>query len=272
METHSGKGLPAQLVVLLVALFSLLPLNSVQAAFGTCNARYEVVVTHVDGKPANKVIPFGEFQSHGRAPIPPQAAMHARKNAERCMQSQWYGRQNGMTPKECRDQQRISGYNIQNFKKELKKTICQALKPLSCDRERAEIRYSIFSLVDGERGCGTRMSPVSRNLLDSGVITQCKCRRPLPAPQLISPAQGTVFYHLPRHTLVAWQPVAKAQSYMVEIKYNGRLWTTLKSTGEATFATFDLPGAGQAEWRVTAQGRRGRKGTPSPWFSFRYQR
>jgi len=272
MKTLTGKLSPAKLIVLFAALLCLLPLSTTWAASGTCQARYEVVVTHVNNRPMNKVIQFGEFQSQGRGPIPPQAAMHARKNAEHCMQTQWHGRQSGMTPYECQDQQRISGYRIQNFEKTLKREICQALKPLSCDRERAEIRYSIFSVVDGERGCGTRTSSVSRTLLESEVLAQCKCRKPLPAPQQVSPAQGTVFHHVPRRTLVAWQPVPKARSYVVEIKYNGRLWTTLNATNEATFATFDFPGVGQGEWRVIAQSRRGRQGTPSPWHSFQYQR
>ncbi|MCI5162007.1 MAG: hypothetical protein D3917_08275, partial [Candidatus Electrothrix sp. AX5] len=205
-----------------------------------------------------------------RRPI--KAAKRAKQAAERCMQTQWYDRQSGMIPHECMDQQRISGYRVQDFEKTLKQKICKSLKPLPCDRRTAEIRYSIFAVVDGARGCGTRMSPVSRTLLDSNVMAQCKCRKPLTAPQQVSPAQGTVFHHVPRRTLVAWQPVPRARSYVVEIKYNGRLWTTLNATDEATFATFDFPGAGQGEWRVMAQGRRGMNGPASPWSSFQYQR
>jgi hypothetical protein len=245
-----------------------------QADSGTCNARYEVVVTHVNGRPMNTVIQFGEFQSQGMGRMPLRAAKRARENAERCMQTQWHGRQSGMIPYECMDQQRIAGYHVQDFQNTLDREICQALKPLPCDRGAAEIRYSIFSVVDGDPGCGTRMSAASRTLLDSGVLTQCKCRerRRMTAPQQVSPAQGTVFHHVPRRTLVAWQPVPRARSYVVEIKYNGRLWTTLNATDEATFATFDFPGAGQGEWRVMAQGRRGMDGPASPWFSFQYQR
>jgi hypothetical protein len=261
-----------------------------QATSGTCNARYEVVVTDVNGRSMNQVIPFGEFQSHGKGRMPTKAAMHAKQSAERCMQTQWHGRQSGMIPHECRDQQRISGYHIQDFQETLNQEICQALQPLPCDRGAADIRYSIFSVVDGESGCGSRMSTASRTLLDSGVLTQCQCRdgghdrgrdggrernherRQMTAPQQVSPAQGTVFYHIPRRTLVAWQPVPRARSYVVEIKYNGRLWTTLNATDETTFATFDFPGSGQGEWRVMAEGRRGMNGTASPWSSFQYQR
>jgi len=286
MKTLTGKRSPAQLVALFAAVLCLLSLNTApghaqpvsgrftqpHVTLGTCQARYEVVVTHVDGRPMNKVIQFGEFQSQGRGPIPPQAAQRARMNAERCMQTQWNGRQSGMAPSECMDQQRITGYNVQNFQNTLDREICQALKPLACNQGRAQIRYSIFAVVDGGPGCGTRMSPVSRTPLDSNVMTQCKCRKPMPAPQQVSPAQGTVFHHIPRRTLVAWQPVPRAQSYVVEVKYNGNLWTTLNATGEATFVTFDFPGAGQGAWRVLAQNRRGRQGTPSPWHRFQYQR
>ncbi|CAK8725367.1 Fibronectin type-III domain-containing protein [Candidatus Electrothrix laxa] len=295
MKILTGKPFSAQLVVLFAAVLCLLSFSTAQAvsnrvwsphvtsdrftqpyaaALGTCNARYEVVVTHLNNRPMNKVISFGEFQSHGQGQMSRKAAKRARKTAERCMQTQWYGRQSGMVPSECMNQQRISGYHVQNFQETLKQEICQALKPLRCDQGKAEIRYSIFSVVDGESGCGTRMSAVSRTLLDSGVLTQCKCRqrRQMTAPQQVSPAQGTVFNHVPRRTLVAWQPVPRARSYVVEIKYNGRLWTTLNTTDDATFAIFDLPGAGQGEWRVMAQGRRGMNGPASPWSSFQYQR
>jgi len=274
MKAFTRKFSPTQPAVLFAALLFLLPFNTTQAASGSCNARYEIVVTHVNGRPMNKVIPFGEFRSHGMGRVPIGAANRAKENAERCMQSQWYSRQSGTAPYDCLDQQRISGYHIQDFQRTLEREICQTLKPLPCDRGAAEIRYSVFSVVDGGQGCGTRMSPMSRNLLESGVITQCKCRerRPLAAPQQVSPARGTMFYHFPRRTMVAWQPVPRARSYVVEVKYNGRQWTTVNATGEATFATFDFPGAGQGEWRVVAQGRRGQNGTPSPWFSFSYQR
>lgn len=249
-----------------------------RASAGTCTAHYEVVVTQVNGMSLDrdKVISFGEFQSHGNGRQPRKAAKRAKQIAERCMQTQWYSEQDGI-PYECLNQQGVSGYHIQDFDRTLRREICQSLKPLPCDQGMAEVRYSIFSVVDGEQGCGTRMNVASRTLLDRGVLVQCKCRQrsqrsQLPAPQQVSPVQGTVFHHIPRQTLVAWQPVRKAKSYLVEIKYNGRLWTTLNSTGEATFVTFNFPGPGQGEWRVIAQGRRSINGPASPWSSFSYQR
>jgi hypothetical protein len=248
-----------------------------RASAGSCNARYEVMITEVNGAPMNKVISFGDFQSHGDGRQPRKAAKRAKQIAERCMQTQWYSEQDGI-PYECLDQQGVSGYHIQDFDRTLRREICQSLKPLPCDQGMAEVRYSIFSVVEGDQGCGPRMNVASRTLLERGVLVQCQCRQQrsqrsqLPAPQQVSPVQGTVFYHIPRQTLVAWQPVRKAKSYLVEIKYNGRLWTTLNTTGEATFVTFDFPGPGQGEWRVIAQGRRSMHGTASPWASFSYQR
>ena len=272
MKIPARKFFPVQLMSMFVALLCLLPWETAQAAFGTCQARYEVVVTHVNGRPMNKVIHFGEFQSHGRGRVFERATRRAKRNAERCMQSQWYSRQSGMIPFDCQDQQRISGYQVNDFQRTLKREICQALRPLHCDSGRADIRYSIFAVVDGGSGCGTGMSLLSRTLLDSGVITQCKCRRPLPAPQQVSPVQQATFYHLPRHTLVAWQPVPRARGYAVEVTYNGRLWTTLNTSGDATFVTFDFPGPGQGQWRVFALDRQGMGGAASSWSSFRYQR
>lgn len=273
MKMLIGKLPQSQRIILfMTALFCLLPLSAVQADSGTCNARYEVVVTQVNGRAMNKVITFGDFQSYGMGRMPVRAAKRAKQNAESCMQSQWYNRQNGMTPYECLDQQRISGYHVQDFEKTLRRAICKELKPLHCNQGSVDISYSIFAVVDGGPGCGTRMSPVSRTLLESGLITRCKCRQPVVAPQQVTPVQGTVFYHLPRRTLVAWQPVPRAQSYTVEMRYNGRFWRTLSAAGDATFVTFDFPGPGQGEWRVIAHGRRGISGQPSPWSSFQYQR
>ena len=131
MKTLTEKFFPAQLVALFVAVLCLLlfstaqaapnrnwspqPTSQPQATAGTCSARYEVVVTHVNNRPMNKVIPFSEFQSHGRGRMPIRAAMRAKQNAERCMQTQWHGRQSGMIPQECTDQQRITGYHVQDF-------------------------------------------------------------------------------------------------------------------------------------------------------------
>ena len=301
MKSLTGKLFPAQLLVLCAALLCLPAFSTAQVASGTCNARYEAVITHVDGNPVNKVIRFGEFQSHDQGRRPARAAARAKQNAEDCMQSQWNSRQNRMIPYECQDQQRISGYSVQNFDEILQQEICRSLDSLPCEQGSAEVSYSIFSAVDGDRGCGSDRSPVSRILLAGGLSTQCGCQngynnhewdrrgdnrpgdrrwdrdrdnrpgRRSSAPQQITPAQGTIFYHIPRRMLAAWQPVPRARGYVVEVKYNGSLWNTFTTTAEATFVTFDFPGPGQGEWRVMAQGRRDMNGPASPWSNFSFQ-
>ena len=100
MKKLKGKVFPAQLFVLYAALLCLPPFtfNTAHAASGTCAARYEAVITHVDGNPVNKVIRFGEFQSYGQGRMPMRAAERAKRNAEQCMQGQWNGRENKMIP------------------------------------------------------------------------------------------------------------------------------------------------------------------------------
>ena len=329
MKACTRKFIPKQQLVLFAALLSLWPLNTVQAqsdgnilseilsslqpfiqpqpapqpytVSGICNGRYEVVVTQVNGNPVSQVLQFGQFQGLGTGRTP---VRQAKENAERCMQSQWQSRQNRMPPHECVDQQRISGYTVRDFDQTLQQEVCQSINPLSCSQGSADVRYSIYALVDGGPGCGTHMSSVARTLLASGSMIQCICHddrrgdrgwgrgrddrrgdrdwdrgrdgnrsgRGLAAPQQITPVQGAVFYHLPRRTLLTWQPVQRAESYQVEIKYKGRIWNTLNTSGEATFVSFDFPGPGRGKWRVIPLNRRGRQGTPSPWFRFTYQR
>jgi len=277
-----------QVLILCTALLCLLPLNTAQA-LSTCQARYEAVVTHIDGMATNQVARLGDFQSQGRGRVSTRAATRAKLNAERCMQSHWQNRGTGMMPYECQDQLRISGYYVQNLEQALQQEICQGVNPIPCNQGSAQVSFSLYATVDGEPGCGIGTSTVSRTLLASNLTTLCQClnsrsgvgwghnwhrgpRRQIPAPQQISPAQGAVFYHVPRTTQVSWQPVRRAASYLVEVKYNGSLWTSLATTGNVTFATFDFPGSGQGQWRVTARNRRGRQGTPSPWYGFSYQR
>jgi hypothetical protein len=315
-----------QVLILCAALLCLLPVNTVQAQSGnnvlsqilsglqpliqpgqpqpvtqpmansgSCQARYEAVVTNVDGNANNTVIRFGEFQSHGRGLRTDRATARAKQNAEQCMQSHWQTRVNNTAPYQCQDQQQVTGYHVNNLKQTMEQEVCQGVNLVACNRGTAQVHYSLFATTDGATGCGVGRSSVARTLLASGLTSICQCRtnrgennwgygggrdrdrdrrprRQLQAPQQVSPAQGTTFYHVPRTTLVSWQPVRRGASYLVEVKYNGRLWTSLTTQGDATFATFDFPGAGKGAWRVTAQNRRGKQGTPSPWYRFSYQR
>jgi uncharacterized repeat protein (TIGR02543 family) len=94
----------------------------------------------------------------------------------------------------------------------------------------------------------------------------------LPAPALVSPADGTVFFKLPRDTTVTWRPVAGAARYRMEaqINENGAWSTAADSTVGATSSSFRFGGDGAGRWRVTAIAPDGTPGTPSGWASFSY--
>jgi hypothetical protein len=263
-------GPPVLLAAFFLCLFLVGPVN---AEVGTCNSHYEVVVTGINGRSVHNVIKIGDFLGQGRARIPVRARSRARRNAERCMQAHWYNRTGDYVPYECSEASNISGYNIRNLRKKIKKAICSSLEPFPCNGQ-ADIRYSVYSVVEGGAGCGSRRERISKEVLDSGIVAKCKCPKPLrlAAPKQISPAPGTVFYHAPRRTLLAWQPVHKAEGYVVEIKHRGRLWAAERTSRDATFFVFDFPGQGQGEWRVWAVGRRGVNGLESGWRPFSYAR
>jgi hypothetical protein len=103
----------------------------------------------------------------------------------------------------------------------------------------------------------------------------------LGAPQLLSPAAGTVFNHYPRTTQVQWMPVAGAVSYTVEIDcYHccqanawcsdiGKTWMIIPNVRTTNYI-FQFVGAQPGRWRVWAVDNAGREGAKSEWREFRY--
>jgi hypothetical protein len=94
----------------------------------------------------------------------------------------------------------------------------------------------------------------------------------LPAPVLVGPADGTVFFTLPRDTTVTWQAVTGAARYRMEAQINqGGSWTpAADTTVNATGTSFRFGGDSPGRWRVTAVAPDGTPGTPSGWSTFRY--
>ncbi len=101
----------------------------------------------------------------------------------------------------------------------------------------------------------------------------------LATPVLLSPVSGTNFYHVPRATTLAWQPVQGADNYGVHVqKYvAGTGWTTCWDTNTGTMINpyYDyVPGeAAQYRWRITAQDPLGwyQNSNPSSWRTFTYK-
>jgi uncharacterized protein YgiM (DUF1202 family) len=99
----------------------------------------------------------------------------------------------------------------------------------------------------------------------------------LPAPMLISPADGQVFDIFPRDTVLTWQGVSTALGYEVEIQYCTSNETsscvalqTVPVTG--TSFSFAFVGAQPGRWRVRTEGPAGVFSAWSEWRSFRYTR
>jgi TonB family protein len=102
----------------------------------------------------------------------------------------------------------------------------------------------------------------------------------LPAPKLISPADGEVFDIYPRRTTCQWEVSPGAVSYIVEwdYSYNGVWDAEAKKRPGAGFPvngtqyTFEFIGAQPGRWRVWPVSATGRRGAPSEWRTFRYTR
>jgi thiol-disulfide isomerase/thioredoxin len=98
------------------------------------------------------------------------------------------------------------------------------------------------------------------------------------APNLLSPAPGTVFGHFPRDTMLVWGEVPGAVSYVVEWDYKGAdAWASeqrgtqgalIKTTQPV--ANFKFIGAQPGRWCVWAIDAAGQAGPKSDWREFSY--
>jgi len=120
-------------------------------------------------------------------------------------------------------------------------------------------------------------TPIAVTSPDFSPALQSPLTGMLPTPILISPANNSVFTHLPREMVLAWRPVDGAKSYRVEIFTSKEaLWvpyiTRIISGQNTTFYQVQLGGDYQAAWRVTALGTTSNyiaiESLPSPWRIF----
>ena len=103
------------------------------------------------------------------------------------------------------------------------------------------------------------------------------------APQHLSPADGTVFDHFPRATILLWSAVPGAVSYVVEVDcYHccatdqwctdvGETWQIVPDIHETTY-TINYVGAQPGRWRVWAINANGDTSPKSDWWVFVYNR
>jgi hypothetical protein len=107
-------------------------------------------------------------------------------------------------------------------------------------------------------------------------LAQFQASSPIP----IQPANGIVFNHFPRATMLQWHPMPQAASYIVEVQmfnpFNGR-WveepqSVLTATVYETSYSFNFVGAQPGRWRVRAVNGEGFESQTSQWQEFRYTR
>jgi hypothetical protein len=101
---------------------------------------------------------------------------------------------------------------------------------------------------------------------------------PLTAPVPTEPPDGQRYSHFPRTTTLAWQPVAGATTYRVEVDYAWQsggqvVWAPqLTVDSSAPTLTFDFVGSQPGRWRVAALDRSGARepSASSAWRGFDY--
>jgi hypothetical protein len=101
----------------------------------------------------------------------------------------------------------------------------------------------------------------------------------LPAPVLLSPANGAVFNHYPRTTTLRWRAVPGAAYYLVQVQLCQLRCSQKGRNGPSDFLTvtvtvnryrFPFGGSQPGRWRVAAIRSDGRQGRLSPWRGFTY--
>ena len=137
------------------------------------------------------------------------------------------------------------------------------------------IRCSLFVLLIASAFCSAGHGGLAASsILDSKST-------PLPAPTLMSPDEGAIFHHYPRHMTLTWTPVPSAREYVVEWDYySGKGWASEgargyswpSSTTKKTQFSFDFVGSQPGRWRVWAIDKHGNAGTKSDWRLFTFGR
>ncbi len=107
--------------------------------------------------------------------------------------------------------------------------------------------------------------------------------RTLRAPAQVYPAEGSVFQHFRRHTVLVWDRVPEAASYSLEVDCFhccrrgewctdiGQTWMIRDGLLSNVF-DFSFVGAQPGRWRVWSVDAAGSRSEPTPWRTFRFLR
>lgn len=141
--------------------------------YRSCSAWYEVKVTSVNGaEPAphiKRTKKVGNFSGRGRCGTFGQndCRRRARDFCHSCMKDHWQSK--GSSPTSCTYYSGgvgVQGYRIGNLKKTLDAQAC-------IDLENVKIRYDVYRVTNGNKGCGSHSKKTMRRHL--GYLTT-RCR------------------------------------------------------------------------------------------------
>lgn len=137
----------------------------------SCSAWYEVNVTSVNGTvPAPHIREtkrVGNFSGRGKCSFPNDCRRRARDFCHSCMKDHWQSK--GSSPTSCTYYSGgvgVQGYRIGNLRKTLDAQACR-------DLENAKIRYDVYRVTNGNKGCGSHSNKTMRRHL--GYLTT-RCR------------------------------------------------------------------------------------------------
>lgn len=122
------------------------------------------------------------------------------------------------------------------------------------------------------------MRPIILTLSVLVLLAACKkeqATEPEPAmvaPELLSPADSSIFSHFPRMTTFRWKAVNGAGRYFIQIEYfaDGQWWSSPRMTVYSNEYTYEFVGAQPGRWRVWAVSIGSIEGPPSQWRYFFY--
>lgn len=151
------------------------------------------------------------------------------------------------------------------------------------DREMSESSLVVGAPLVHRSVSGTPIPRVRSSVSGTPVPQRDKAEVVTATPQLLSPADGSVFDHYPRTTTLRWTAVPGADRYMVQIDCFQccaiEHWCTEAIRADygllevaGTEYTFDFVGALPGRWRVWAVNAQGQAGPKSGWLEFRYTR
>jgi hypothetical protein len=156
--------------------------------------------------------------------------------------------------------------------------------------------YSLLSrLCSKPTSSNPKVQAILDELLGEQPAKSTTVSSPMPAPTLLSPADGATLNDPLRHTILSWSAVPLATVYVVEWDYkSGKDWwseshTRLPEQAKGWWAesrklspaefhttetkyTFNFVGAQPGRWRVWAVDAEGNAGIKSEWREFRYER